>query len=199
MRILFNKKKNYFAASSTSKPPSNLSELIIGFIANGITTGLKALLTPVAILLIIIINVVKQLLQVVSWIVDALLKTLLDGLGMGELKTSLVKLLTQVEDLVNDLLDTIDDLLEQLSLIKDFDKITSGMSRRKRDTAEFTLRQLWKGIKLFLKTGKFAASTAISTATLPVTLPLKAAMLPVKVAAVPVKAAGKSLYNQLSS
>ncbi|XP_057332529.1 uncharacterized protein LOC130672177 [Microplitis mediator] len=193
---------NYKGGSSSSMPTlssSNFLDTIIGFLTNGLLTGLKALLTPVAILLIIIINIVKQLLRVVLWLVEALLKTLLDGLGLGGLSKSLYQLLTQVQDLVNDLLNTVDDLLEQLSLIKEFNEKTNGLSRAKRDTAQFTLRQMWKAIKAFLKTGQFAASTAVSTATLPVTLPIKTAMLPVKAALVPVKAAGKSLVEQLKS
>ncbi|CAG5087473.1 Protein of unknown function [Cotesia congregata] len=241
----------------------DIPELIIEFLVKALIAGLKGLLTPIAILLIIILKVVEVLLNVVLWIVEALLKTLLTELGLGELGTSLVSTLNQVKDLVDTLLDTVEDLLEELSYIKEIEKTTGTRvkraikdsaldyagrgskkvgstvynhvlepvispfepillpfkmifklfrpmlkpifnflndklftdtidtvdpaSRRRRDTAQFALRQIWKGAKGGAKVGKFAGSTAISTATLPVTLPVKTALLPVKVGTFPIK------------
>ncbi|KAH0560898.1 uncharacterized protein LOC123265130 [Cotesia glomerata] len=233
----------------------DIPELIIEFLVKALVAGLKGLLTPVAILLIIILKVVEVLLNVVLWIVEVLLKTLLTGLGLGELGTSLVNTLNQVKDLVDTLLNTVEDLLEQLSYIKDIEKTTGTRvkraikdrafdyagrgskkvgstvynrvlkpvvspfepillpfkmisnflndklftdmndtidtidpaNRKRRDTAQFTLRQLWKGAKGSAKVGKFAGSTAISTATLPVTLPVKTVFLPVKAGLFPIK------------
>lgn len=258
----------YFLAPKADDIP----ELIIEFLVKALLAGLKGLLTPVAILLIIILKVVEVLLNVVLWIVEALLKTLLTGLGMGELGTSLVNTLNQVKDLVDTLLVTLEELLEDLSYVRDIEKTTGTRvkravkdkaldyagrgskkvgstvythvvhpvvspfepiflpfkmifklfrpmlkpifnflndqlftdtidtsdtvdtndtidpaSRRRRDTAQFTLRQLWKGVKGGAKVGKFAGSTAISTVTLPVTLPIKTATLPVKAGLFPVK------------
>ncbi|KAG8040884.1 hypothetical protein G9C98_001872 [Cotesia typhae] len=240
----------------------DIPELIIEFLVKALVAGLKGLLTPIAILLIIILKVVEVLLNVVLWIVEALLKTLLTGLGMGELGTSLVNTLNEVKDLVDTLLVTLDKLLEDLSYVKDIEKTTGTRvkravkdkaldyagrgskkvgstvythvvhpvvspfepiflpfkmfrpmikpifnflndklftdtidtndtidpaSRRRRDTAQFILRQLWKGAKGGAKVGKFAGSTAISTATLPVTLPIKTVTLPVKAGLFPIK------------